>query len=123
MSDTNSAYAALISNISERDRTEDVEQFDDIRRHEQIEDSSCITRDEEKSRQNMMLLRAWFRFRGTTKWYDELLIAKENIIDKVATVPTASSRKIDTSAPMEIETNESWISHCVLSTRKQAKGN
>ena len=64
-----------------------------------------------------------FRFRGTTKWYDELLIALENIIDKVATVPTASSRKIDTSAPMEIETNESWISYCKLSTRKQAKEN
>ena len=105
MSDTNSAHAALISNISERDRTEDVEQFDDILRTFMLE-----------SQLNS-------RFRGTTKWYDELLIAKENIIDKVATVPTARSRKIDTSAPMEIETNESWISHCVLSTRKQAKGN
>ena len=35
--------------------------------------------------------------------YSELLVALENIIiDKVATVPTASNRKIDTSAPMEI---------------------
>ena len=32
MSDRNSAYAALISNISERDRVKDVEQFDDMLR-------------------------------------------------------------------------------------------
>ena len=31
-SDKNSAYAALISNISEKDRARDVEQFDDILR-------------------------------------------------------------------------------------------
>ena len=31
-SDKNSAYAALISNISERDRAKDVEEFDDILR-------------------------------------------------------------------------------------------
>ena len=44
-----------------------------------------------------------FRFRGTTMSHDELLIALENIfIDKVSTVPTARSRKIDTSAPMAI---------------------
>ena len=30
MSDKNSAYAALIRNISEKDRAKDVEQFDDI---------------------------------------------------------------------------------------------
>ena len=30
MSDKNSAYAALISNISEKDRAKDVEQFDYI---------------------------------------------------------------------------------------------
>ena len=30
MSDSNSAHAALTSNISERDRARDVEQFDDI---------------------------------------------------------------------------------------------
>ena len=33
MSDKNSAYAALINNISERDRAKDMEQFDDILRH------------------------------------------------------------------------------------------
>ena len=39
----------------------------------------------------------------TTLSYDELLVVLENIIiDKVATVPTARHRKIDTSAPMEI---------------------
>ena len=32
-SDRSSAYAALISNISERDRAKDVEQFDDILRN------------------------------------------------------------------------------------------
>ena len=32
MSGKNSAYAALISNISEKDRAKDVEQFDDILR-------------------------------------------------------------------------------------------
>ena len=32
MSDKNSAYAVLISNISERDRAKHVEQFDDILR-------------------------------------------------------------------------------------------
>ena len=35
--------------------------------------------------------------------YGELIIALENIIiDKVSSVPTARSRKHDTSAPMEI---------------------
>ena len=43
------------------------------------------------------------RFRGMTKSYSELLVALENIIiDKVATVSTARSRKNDTSAPTEI---------------------
>ena len=37
MSDTNSAYVALISNISEKDRAKDVEQFDDFhKRDEQV---------------------------------------------------------------------------------------
>ena len=35
--------------------------------------------------------------------YSELFVALENILtDKVATVPTARNRKIDTSTPMEI---------------------
>ena len=35
--------------------------------------------------------------------YSELIVAQENIIvDKVVTVPTARSKKHDTSAPMEI---------------------
>ena len=43
-----------------------------------------------------------FRLRGMTMSYDELLVASEKIIiDKVATVPTARNRKIDTSALME----------------------
>ena len=48
-----SAYAALISNISERDRAEDVEQFDDILRNfidetNKYEGSFGKLRDEEK---------------------------------------------------------------------------
>ena len=43
------------------------------------------------------------RFRRTAMSYNELLVALENIIiDKVATVPTARNKEIDTSAPMEI---------------------
>ena len=44
-----------------------------------------------------------YRFRGTTMSYSEIIIALENIIvDKVATVPTARSRKHDTNTPIEI---------------------
>ena len=44
-----------------------------------------------------------YSFRGTTMSYSELLVALDSIIiGKVATVPTARNRKIDTSAPMEI---------------------
>ena len=44
-----------------------------------------------------------YRFRGTTMSYRDLFVTLENIIiDKVATVPTARSRKIDTGAAMEI---------------------
>ena len=43
-----------------------------------------------------------FRIRGTTLTYDELLIALENIIDKVSTVQTSKQKKFDTRAPMEI---------------------
>ena len=67
----------------------------------------------------------------------ELLVALENIItDKVATVPTARSRKADTSNPMEKEwlrkmtvkvrekeIKESWTSHCELFTKGLAKEN
>ena len=44
-----------------------------------------------------------YRFRGRTMSYSELIIALENnIVAQVATVPTARSRKHDSSAPMEI---------------------
>ena len=44
-----------------------------------------------------------YSFRGTTMSFSELLVALDSIIiGKVATVPTARNRKIDTSAPMEI---------------------
>ena len=53
MSDINSAYTALISNISERDRAKDVEQFDDILRTftnemNKLENRPGKIRDEEK---------------------------------------------------------------------------
>ena len=53
MSDINSSYAALISNISERDRANDVEQFDDILRTfineaSKFEDSFGTIREDEK---------------------------------------------------------------------------
>ena len=111
MSGNNSAYAALISNISQRDRAKHVEQFDDILRTfinetNKFENRFGTTSDEEKMltiKKMMPQSPSNCRFRGTTISYSELLVARENnIIDKVATVPTARNRKIDTSAPMEI---------------------
>ena len=111
MSDTNSPYAALISNISEKDRAKDVEQFDDILRTftnvmNKFENRFCKIRDEEKMLAVKKLMPESLlsnRFRGTTMSYSELIVALENIIvDKVVTVPTARNKKHDTSAPMEI---------------------
>ena len=111
MSDNNSAYAALISNISEKDRAKDVEQFDDILRTftngmNKFENRFGKIRDEEKMLAVKKLIPESllnFRFRGTTMSYSELIVALENIIiDNVAMVPTARGRKHDTSAPMEI---------------------
>ena len=53
MSDKKSAYAALISNMSEKDRAKDVEQFDDILRTfinemNKFESRFGAIRDEEK---------------------------------------------------------------------------
>ena len=104
MSDKSSAYAALSSNISEKDRAQDVEQFDDILRTftnemNKFESRFRKIRDEEKMRESQLS----YRFRGTTMSYSELIVALENIIiDKVATVPAARIKKNDTSAPMEI---------------------
>ena len=112
MSDKSSAYAALISNISEKDRAKDVEQFDDILRKftnemNKFESRFGKIRDEEKMlavKKLMPVSLLYCRFRGTTMSYSELIVALENIIvDKVSTVPTARSRKHDTSAPMGIE--------------------
>ena len=111
MSEKNSAYAALISNISEKDRATNVEQFDDILRTffndtNRFENRFGMTRDEEKVLAVKKLMRESllnYRFRGTTMSYSELLIALENIIiDKVVTVPTARNRNVDTNAPIEI---------------------
>ena len=110
-SDKSSAYAALVSNISEKDRARDVEQFDDILRAfknemTKFENRFGRIRDEEKVLAVKKLMPESllnYRFRGTAMSYDKLIIALENIIiDKVSTVSTSKSRKYDTSAPMEI---------------------
>ena len=110
-SDKSSAYAALVSNINERDRAKDVEQFDDILRTFKNEMTKFENRfgkikDEEKVLAVKKLMPESllnYRFRGTAMSYDELIIALENIIiDKVSTVTTTRSRRHDTSAPMEI---------------------
>ena len=110
-SDRSSAYAALISNITERDRAKDVEQFDDILRTftnemTKFENRFGKIRDEEKVLAVKKLMPESllnYSFRGTAMPYGELIIALENIIiDEVSTVSTFRSRKHDTSAPMEI---------------------
>ena len=110
-SDKSSAYAVLVSNINERDRAKDVEQFDDILRTfknemTKFENRFGKIRDEEKVLAVKKLMPESllnYRFRGTAMSYDELIVALENIIvDKVSTVSTARSRKHDTCAPMEI---------------------
>ena len=111
MSDKNSAYAALISNISEKGRAKDVEQFDDILRTftnemNKFENRFRKVRDEEKMiavKKLMPESLLKYRFRGTTMSYNEVIIALKNIIvDKVATVPTVRNKRHDTSAPTEI---------------------
>ena len=146
MSDKKSAYAAWISNISEKDRAKDVEQFDDILRTfinemNKFESRFGAIRDEEKMLAVKKLMPESllnYRFRGTTVSYSEIIVALENIIvDMVSTIPSSKSRKTDTSAPMEIgmtaketekvrakkEIIELWISRCRLSTMEQAKEN
>ena len=88
-----------------------MEQFDDvlstfINETNKFENRFGTIRDEEKMLAVKKLMPESLlncRFRGTTMSYSELLVALENIIiDKVATVPTARNKEIDTSAPMEI---------------------
>ena len=109
-SDKNSAYAALISNISEKDRAKDVEQFDDIlgtfiNDTNKFENRFGTIRDEGKMfavKKLMLESLLKYRFKGTTMSYNEFLVALEKIIvDKVATVPTVRGKKADTSAPLE----------------------
>ena len=91
-SDRSSAYAALISNISERDRAKDVEQFDDILRKftnemTKFENRFGKIRDEEKVLAVKKLMSESllnYRFRGAAMPHGELIIALESIIiDKV----------------------------------------
>ena len=102
MSDKNSACAALISNISEKDRAKDVEQFDYTLGTFTSEMNKCENRfgkirDEEKMLAVKKLMPESFlnyRFRGATMPYCELIIALDNIIiDKVSTVPSSKSRR------------------------------
>ena len=106
-----SAYAVLISNISQRDLAKDVEQFYDILRNcinetNKYEGMFGKIRVEEETltEKNLMLegLRN-YRFRETTLPYEEWRIALQNIImDKVTTHSVSKVKKIDTSALMEI---------------------
>ena len=88
-----------------------MEQFDDILRTiinemNKFEIRFGKIRDEEKMLAIKKLMPESlldYKFRVTTMSHSELFVALENIIiDKVVTVPTARSRKNDTSAPMEI---------------------
>ena len=97
-SDQNSSHAALISNIRERDRAKDVEQFDDIVR--------TFT-----SKQQLRTVRK-IRDQG------EMLAVKKLMLEKLLNfrfdrttltssftrfpVPTKRQKKVDTSAPTEI---------------------
>ena len=108
---TNSAYAALISNMYDKDRAKDVEQFDDnlrtfVNGTNRFENRFGTIRDEEKTLKVKKFMPERLlncRFRGTTMSYSELLVALENIIlDRVVTVPTARNRTADTNAQMEI---------------------
>ena len=99
-SDKNAAYAALISNISEKDRAKDVNQFDDIWRTfinemNKFESRFGAIRDEEKVLAVKKLMPESllnYRFRGTTMSYSEIIIALENrFVDKVSTVPTSET--------------------------------
>ena len=101
----------MISNISEKDRAKDVEQFNDILMTFIIDTNKFgnrfgTIRDEEKMLAVKKLMPESllnFRFKGMTMSYSEFLVALENIIiDKVATLPTVRSRRAHTSAPMEI---------------------
>ena len=111
-SDKKSAYAALISNVSERYRAKDAEQFDGILRTfinetNKFENRLGKTRDEEKMlavKKLMLDSLLNFRFRGTTLNYEELPIALENIIiDMVSRASATRQMKFDTRAPMERE--------------------
>ena len=83
-SDRSSVYAALISNISERDRAKDVEQCDGIVRKfsnetNKYEGRFGKIREEGKNLAVKQLSLLNCRFRGTALPYEELLIALENI--------------------------------------------
>ena len=89
------------SNISEKDRTRDVEQLDDILRiftneMNKFENKFGKTRRDEKILAVKKLMPDSllnYRFRRTTMSYSELFIALENIIvDKVSTAPSSKSR-------------------------------
>ena len=89
------------SNISEKDRTRDVEQLDDILRiftneMNKFENKFGKTRRDEKMLAVKKLMPDSllnYRFRRTTMSYSELFIALENIIvDKVSTAPSSKSR-------------------------------
>ena len=97
------------SNISEKDRVKDVEQIDDILRTftnemNKFENRCGKSRYEEKMLAVKKLMPESllnYTFRRSAMSYSELIVANI-IIDEVVTVPTATNKKHDTSAPMEI---------------------
>ena len=109
MSDTNSAHAPLISNISFRDRTKEMVQFDDIWRTfinetNKFENRFGIIRDEEKMLEVAKLMfEACYNSDSEERRCRTANLSFENVIfEKVTTVPTARNMKIDTSTPNEI---------------------
>ena len=110
-SDRSSAYAALISSISECDRAKYVSNSMTSSRNSHHRDEEVRRKVWENSRRRedhcseklMPESLLNYRLRGTTLPYEELLIALENItIDKVTRHSVSKVRKMDTSAPLEI---------------------
>ena len=83
-----SAYAALASNVSERDRAKDLEQMDDILRTVVNETNKCQNRFGKVRDVELMLYSPLnFTLRGTTL----------KIVDKVSKVPTTRQKEVDAS--------------------------
>ena len=141
MSDKKSEHAALISNVSEKDRAKDVEQFNDILRTfinemNKFESRFGAIRDEEKMLAVKKLMPESllnYRFRGTTMSDSEIIIALENIIvDKVSTTGGMTrvlqwrlgwQQKKTEKVRAKKEIREPWILPCRPFTKEQVREN